>query len=158
MLYLGAGVHCYWLALEQLNSLSHAGCCFNLKCVIFKGMTVITFMSFSSATAFKWMAKDPTNEKSKFAWVMAWCYEATSQYLNQCWKNSTPMLTEELTMFCFLNTGWNGSFISWFSHPLMKKIQTYPIFLVFTTLYKFKQGISNKNYNWIPVSHNNKCT
>ena len=82
----------YWhiyvsLSLNELilNLLDPGGCGFNLKCVMFKCIVVISFISISSAIAFRSMAQDPTDEKSKLVQVMAWCHQATSHYLNQCW-------------------------------------------------------------------------
>ena len=39
--------------------------------------------------ALRWMQKNLTNEKSTLVQVMAWCRQATSHYLNQCWLRST---------------------------------------------------------------------
>ena len=36
------------------------------------------------------MPQDPTDDKSTLVHVMAWCHQATSHYLNQCWPRS-PM-------------------------------------------------------------------
>ena len=73
---------------QWVNSLSIGRCVFGLKCLRFRGIVVITFMSISSATVFKWMAQDPTDEKSTMDQVMAQCHQATSHYLNQCWARS----------------------------------------------------------------------
>ena len=45
----------------------------------------------SFAQCGSWMPQDPTNGKSALAQVMAWCHQATSHYLSQCWSISlTP--------------------------------------------------------------------
>ena len=36
----------------------------------------------------RWMPLDLTNDKSTLVQVMAWCRQATSHYLNQCWPKS----------------------------------------------------------------------
>ena len=39
----------------------------------------------------RWMPQDLTDDKSTLVQVMAWCHQATSHYLNQCWPRSpTP--------------------------------------------------------------------
>ena len=38
--------------------------------------------------AMRWMSLDHTDDKSTLVQVMAWCREATSHYLNQCWPRS----------------------------------------------------------------------
>ena len=35
----------------------------------------------------RWMARDRTDDKSKLFQVMAWCHQAPSHYLNQCWPS-----------------------------------------------------------------------
>ena len=38
--------------------------------------------------ALRWMPLDLTDDKSTLVQVMAWCRQATSHYLNQCWPRS----------------------------------------------------------------------
>ena len=38
--------------------------------------------------ALKWMPLDLTDDKSTLVQVMAWCRQATSHYLSQCWPRS----------------------------------------------------------------------
>ena len=40
--------------------------------------------------ALRWMPHNFTNEKSILVQVMAWCRQATSHCLNQCWPRSMP--------------------------------------------------------------------
>ena len=56
--------------------------------IIFKCVVMITCMSISSVIASRWMAQDPTDDKSTLVQVMACCHQATSHYLNQCWLRS----------------------------------------------------------------------
>ena len=46
------------------------------------------WQSTSYEIAHKWMSPDLTNDKSTFVQVMAWCHQATSYYLSQCWPQS----------------------------------------------------------------------
>ena len=45
--------------------------------------------------ALRWMPIDLTDEKSTLVQVMAWCHEATSHYLSQCWAR--PMSPNGVT-------------------------------------------------------------
>ena len=38
----------------------------------------------------RWIPQKSIDDKSKFVQVMAWCRQATSHYLNQCWPRSLP--------------------------------------------------------------------
>ena len=42
----------------------------------------------SSENSHRWMPLDLTDDKSKLVQVMAWCRQATSHYLSQCWPRS----------------------------------------------------------------------
>ena len=46
---------------------------------------------FSCKIALRWMPLDLTDDKSTLVQVMAWCRQARSHYLSQCWPGSmTP--------------------------------------------------------------------
>ena len=72
------------------NSLSPGWCSFNLVCVISKCVLVITFLNITSAIAFRWMGKGPTDDMSTLVQAMAWCHQVTSHCLKQCWLSSMP--------------------------------------------------------------------
>ena len=46
------------------------------------------FMSTSCETALRWMPQNTFNDQSTLVQVMAWCCQATSHYLSQCWSRS----------------------------------------------------------------------
>ena len=58
--------------------------------IIFKLILVIEGWSISCEIAIRWMPLDLTDDESTLVQVMAWCRQATSHYLNQCWPNSMP--------------------------------------------------------------------
>ena len=63
----------------------------NLMQVIFKLISVIDGWGISCETAVRWMSLDLSDDKSALVLVMAWCRQATSHYLSQCWPRSlTP--------------------------------------------------------------------
>ena len=37
---------------------------------------------------FRWMLQEPSEDKSTLVQVMAWCHQAPSHYLTQCWTSS----------------------------------------------------------------------
>ena len=39
----------------------------------------------SCEIAYRWMSVDLTDDKSALVLVIAWCHQATSNYLSQCW-------------------------------------------------------------------------
>ena len=71
-----------------LNSLApgRPGCHF--KTTIFDLVLLIGIFTLSNNNALRWMPWDLTDDKSTFVQVMAWCRQATSHYLNQCWHSS----------------------------------------------------------------------
>ena len=57
------------------------------KCVKFCEINIHSFIH-SFEIALRWMWQDLTDDKSTLVEVMAWCRQATSHYLNQCWPRS----------------------------------------------------------------------
>ena len=45
-----------------------------------------TYRSYDNAL--RWMPRDLTTDKSALVQVMAWCHQAASHYLGQCWSRS----------------------------------------------------------------------
>ena len=70
------------------NSLApgRPGCHF--KTAIFNLVSLINFFRSSNDNAPRWMPWDLTDGKSTLVQVMAWCRQATSHYLSQCWLSS----------------------------------------------------------------------
>ena len=71
----------YWF----LNSLAPGRSENNFEYVIFKPILQINIFSTSYKIALMWMPQSPIHAKSTLVQVMAWCRQATSHYLNQCW-------------------------------------------------------------------------
>ena len=60
----------------------------------------------SCELALRWMSLDLTDDKSTLVQVMAWCCQATSHYLSQCWPRS--LSPYRVTRPQWVNTGyWN---------------------------------------------------
>ena len=62
------------------------GCHF--QTTIFNLVLLICFFTLSNDNALRWIPWDLTYDKSSLVQVMAWCRQATSHYLSQCWPNS----------------------------------------------------------------------
>ena len=87
---------CTWssLCLEMawhLKSSAPCWCQCDFKNVIFNLALLIGILKSSYDNILRWMPQDITGGKSTLVQVMAWCCQATSHYLNQCWPRSlTP--------------------------------------------------------------------
>ena len=71
-----------------INSLAPERFQFNNRKVIFKLALVNGGWGISYEIALRWMPLDLTDDKSTLVQVMAWCRQATSHYLSQCWPRS----------------------------------------------------------------------
>ena len=74
----------YW----AFNSLAPGIFRWNFGKVIFTLIHVINGCDTSCKIILIWMSIDLTNDKSALVQVMAWCRQATSHYLSQCWPRS----------------------------------------------------------------------
>ena len=59
-----------------------------IRHVIFKHILVINAWGTSGEIALIWISLDFTDDQSTLVQVMAWCRQATSHYLSQCWLRS----------------------------------------------------------------------
>ena len=71
-----------------LNSLAPGRFHFNFRWVISKLIFVNGGWGITYEIAPRWMLLDLTDDKSTLVLVMAWCRQATSHYLSQCWPRS----------------------------------------------------------------------
>ena len=74
----------------HFNSLSLGRCGTNFKSVILEVIVQNSCLGACCEIAFNWMPQDLTDDKSTLVQVMAWCRQATSHYLGQCWPRSLP--------------------------------------------------------------------
>ena len=89
-----------------LNSLAAGRFQRNYRKVIFQLILVIDGLSISCKIVLKWMPMDLTDGKSTLVQVMAWCRQATSHYLSQCWPRS-------LSPYGVIRPQW----VQWILHP-----------------------------------------
>ena len=74
--------------LYGINSLVPGRCGNDFKSVISRHMLLIESMKIACEIAPRWMTQITCEDKSILVQVMAWCCEAPSHYLSQCWPRS----------------------------------------------------------------------
>ena len=72
----------------EVNSLAPGRFQFNFRYIIFKLTLVNGGLGISCEIALIWMSLDSTDDLSRLFQLMAWCHQATSHYLSQCWPRS----------------------------------------------------------------------
>ena len=60
----------------------------HFETAIFNFLLLIGIFTSSKDNALRLMPRDLTHDKSTLVQVMAWCHQATSHYLSQCWPSS----------------------------------------------------------------------
>ena len=76
------------LSNADVNSLVRGRFQFNFRYVIFKQILVIGGWGISCEIALIWMSLEFNDDQSTLVQVVAWCRQAASQYLSQCWPRS----------------------------------------------------------------------
>ena len=71
-----------------INSLAPGKFELNVRYLILQIISVTDGWGISYELALRWMSLVLTDDKSTLVQVMAWCRQATSQYLCQCWPTS----------------------------------------------------------------------
>ena len=79
---------CVWLNWGSINSWAPERFQFNFRYVIFKLNLVNGGWGISYVIALRWTPLDLTDDESTLVQVMAWCRQATTHYLSQCWPRS----------------------------------------------------------------------
>ena len=77
-----------WLPIragDKFSSLAPGKFEWNFRYAIFKRILVIDGWDISFEIALMWMPLNFTDNQSTLVQVMAWCRQATSHYLGQCW-------------------------------------------------------------------------
>ena len=80
--------NCLEIRMLNLNSLWPGKFNWNFRWVLFKPITMIDGWDTSCEIALRRISLDLTDDKSTLGQVMAWCHQATSHYLSQCWPRS----------------------------------------------------------------------
>ena len=77
--------HVLTSSLSYFNSLAPGKSECESEYVIYNLVLLIGIFRFPHDSAIRSMSQDPTDDKSTLVQVMAWCRQATSHYLSQCW-------------------------------------------------------------------------
>ena len=78
----------YWMSYIRVNSLAPGKFEWNFRYLIFQIISMNDGWGISCELALGWMSLDLTDDKSTLVQVMAWCCQAPSHYLSQCWPGS----------------------------------------------------------------------
>ena len=103
----------------SVNSLPRGRHWCKLKLAIFQLIWRIDTLSIVYEITFMWMSSNFTDNLSTMVQVMAWCHEALSHYLNQCWTRymrpygATRSRSNEYGVIWLL---WEWNFKSWIFH------------------------------------------
>ena len=73
----------------------------------FQADLVVNGWGISCETALIWVSLDHTCDKSTLVQVMAWCRQATSHYLGQCWSISMSPYGVTKPQWVKINHSWN---------------------------------------------------
>ena len=76
---------CIWDPNIVINSLATKRCGANFAPAFFKLILWINIWHISCEIGFRWVPYNAICDKSVLLQVMAWCHQATSHYLSQCW-------------------------------------------------------------------------
>ena len=105
------------IVLAVLNSLASGKFEWNFRHVIFKQILMIDGWCISCEIALIWMTLDFTYDQSTLVQVMAWCRQATSHYLSQCWPRSMPPNGVTRSQWVNILQGdmpyWNQQIVEW---------------------------------------------
>ena len=88
--------------MKTVNSLVPGKFEWNFRFVIFKRILAIAVWGISCDIALILMSLDFTGDQSALVQVMAWCRQATSHYLSQCWP--TPLSPYGVTRPTWVNS------------------------------------------------------
>ena len=102
-----------------INLLAPGKFSWNFKLEIFKQSLVTDGWGISCEIALIWISLDFTDDQSILVQVMAWCRQATSHYLSQCWPRSMPLYG--VTRRQWVNSLWPGESI--WGESLSKLVQ-----------------------------------
>ena len=89
-IYTGPALEGLKKCSAQINSLTPGRSWHDFKNVNCNLAFLIGIFKSSYDNILRWMPQGRTGDKSTLVPVMAWCRQATSHYLNQCWPRS-PM-------------------------------------------------------------------
>ena len=107
------GVYCIPdTRLTWVNSLAPGEFDYSLQLVNYKLISMINILSIFCAIVIRWMLQQLTDHQSTLVQAMAWCRQATSHYLSQCWPR--PLSPYGITRPQWVNR--SGDTPSWLNY------------------------------------------
>ena len=107
--------------VKMINSLASGKFEWNFRYLIFQIISVLDGWVISCELALRWMSLDLIDDNSTLVQVMAWCRQATSHYLSQCWPRS-------LSPYGVTRPQW----VNFYLHPVLIYAQNCVIFIADT--------------------------
>ena len=96
-------------AEPPIHSLTSGKIEWNFRFVIFKRILMIDGWGIFCEIVLIWMSLDFADDQSTLVQVMAWCHQATSHYLSQCWPRS-------LSPYGITRTQWVKTLCAYYSY------------------------------------------
>ena len=93
---------------QWVNSLAPGKFEWNFRHLILKQILVIDGWGNCCEIALIWMSLDFTDDQSTLVQIMAWCRQATSHYLSQCWPGACPTKYRIDQIRSNSNFAWNS--------------------------------------------------
>ena len=134
----------------HINSLTPGGFAYSLKLVNFKLISKINILSVFCEIAIRWMSEHLTDHQSTLVQVMAWCRQATSHYLSQCWPRSLLPLSETVDIGVHV-VHIRQNFLSWAFLILTKYCSNESCYLYSLVFFWTKFSLKRKDCFHIPV-------
>ena len=92
---------------NQVDSLTPGRCGSNFKSLIFRLIIQHSSLGTCCEIALRWMPENLTNKRSTLLQVMAWCRQAPSHYLNQCWPRKFSTTRFEYAALITFHRTWD---------------------------------------------------
>ena len=152
---VGISWYCTQCISFWVNSLAFGRFANNFEIITFKLIIQNNGLGTCCQIALRWKQQNLTNDKSTLVQVMAWCRQATSHYLKQCWPRS--MLPYGVTRLQWVKLAPRlnpiNPMTTWDRVP---NELTYPIILPYHTL----EWRANERIHWkahVIIHTSNAC-
>ena len=114
--------------------------------VIFNLALLIGIFKSSYDNVLRWMPQNLTDDQSTLVQVMAWCRQATSQYLNQCWPRSP-------TPYGVTRPQWvkdeNSTGVRLWTLKCAESVRKYQGTFVLSFISSYRDGVGSwKSWSW----------
>ena len=123
------------------NSLTPWRFQWNLRKIIFKLILMTDGCDISSEIALRWTSLDHNDDKSTLVQVMAWCHQAASHYLSQCWPRS-------LSPYGVIRPQWVKQALSSQVYSSPNGLLSNWISLIYASTVWYKTKVGSQNFGY----------